>query len=537
MIMSMFTVNLNGQNVAITDDQNYTADSTALLDIKSTNKGVLVPRVTTLQRNEITNPATGLLVYDTDFNKFFYYTGSIWKGIPEGSQAQSTDALFEVKDSLGNTVFAVYEDGVKITVPDSNFTKGKVGGFAISGRSANKASEVDIFKVTPDSTRVYVRNSADGKGNVGGFAVSGRTASKGSGDKYLNVTPANTEIFYDPTLPAKGSVGGFAISGRSATKNTYYRRNVFVSTLDSTRVYINQPAAKGKVGGFAISGRSASKSTVQNFLDLTKENYFIGHESGSNTTEEDKGDKATPYGRFNSFIGYQAGFSNQFGYNNLYLGYQSGYSNQDGHSNVYLGGLTGTDQTQGSQNVFVGYSAGAQNQGTGNIFLGYEAGLQETGSNRLYIDNSDTLHPLIGGDFNQNILDLGATQVRIGFQDQPGSPERLSVNGNIFLAGSILNKKGSKAKPDYVFSENYEKKYTISEVERFIDQNSHLPWVTPDSEEKDSYNLTRMTFETLEATENIQLQVIELKKENEKLRNELEYIKKELKEIKDQSNR
>lgn len=46
----------------------------ALLELQATDKGMLVPRVTTVQRNSIAAPATGLLVFDTDAGCFFYYS-------------------------------------------------------------------------------------------------------------------------------------------------------------------------------------------------------------------------------------------------------------------------------------------------------------------------------------------------------------------------------------------------------------------------------------------------------------------------------
>ena len=48
-------------------------DASALLELLSTNKGVLVPRMTTVQRLAIVTPANGLLVYDTNFDCFFYF--------------------------------------------------------------------------------------------------------------------------------------------------------------------------------------------------------------------------------------------------------------------------------------------------------------------------------------------------------------------------------------------------------------------------------------------------------------------------------
>lgn len=43
-----------------------TPNSSAALDITSTDKGILIPRMTTSQKIAITNPASGLLIYDTD---------------------------------------------------------------------------------------------------------------------------------------------------------------------------------------------------------------------------------------------------------------------------------------------------------------------------------------------------------------------------------------------------------------------------------------------------------------------------------------
>src|SRR5688572_19139995 len=50
-----------------------TADPSAMLDVVSTAKGVLIPRMTSGQRAAINSPATGLLVYQTDGTPGFYY--------------------------------------------------------------------------------------------------------------------------------------------------------------------------------------------------------------------------------------------------------------------------------------------------------------------------------------------------------------------------------------------------------------------------------------------------------------------------------
>lgn len=53
-------------------------DASSILELQSTTKGFLVPRVTAVQRTAIITPANALLVFDTDSGCFFYYTSAQW---------------------------------------------------------------------------------------------------------------------------------------------------------------------------------------------------------------------------------------------------------------------------------------------------------------------------------------------------------------------------------------------------------------------------------------------------------------------------
>lgn len=53
-------------------------DTSSILDINSSSKGMLTPRMTTAQRIAIASPANGLLVYDTSENAFYFYKSSVW---------------------------------------------------------------------------------------------------------------------------------------------------------------------------------------------------------------------------------------------------------------------------------------------------------------------------------------------------------------------------------------------------------------------------------------------------------------------------
>ncbi len=124
-------------------------------------------------------------------------------------------ALFEVKRSDGQTVFAVYSDGVQIYVDETAGGKRSKGGFAIGGFDATKGITKDYFIVTPDSVRIYL-DTANVKGSKGGFAIGGFDAVKGPGQEFLRVTNDSVRVYIDDQ--AKGSKGGFAIGGFDAVK-------------------------------------------------------------------------------------------------------------------------------------------------------------------------------------------------------------------------------------------------------------------------------------------------------------------------------
>mgnify|MGYP000415366254 CR=1 FL=1 len=67
-----------------------TPDASSALDITSTTKGLLIPRMTETQRDAITSAATGLMIYQTDGTVgFYYYNGSSWAEVAATSKTYS----------------------------------------------------------------------------------------------------------------------------------------------------------------------------------------------------------------------------------------------------------------------------------------------------------------------------------------------------------------------------------------------------------------------------------------------------------------
>jgi hypothetical protein len=288
-------------------------------------------------RTEIEYPVSGTPDYDKDMGTTQLMSvpyAMVADGVSqplekltvEGVTTSHEEPLFEVRNKDGKTVFAVYNEGVRIYVGDG-IGKGPKGGFAIGGFGSEKDENNERYLwVDDDSVRVYI---------------------------------------YDG---AKSPKGGFAIGGFGNVKGVEWPRYLRV-TSDSTRVMTTDSEQ-----GFGVrSGATGS------YLRLTPENYFIGHSAG----------KSINGGKYNSFIGYEAGKNTQSGKENIFIGYQSGLSNQAGKWNTFLGYQAGMTNT-GNDNTFIGYLAGSMHESKGgNVFIGSKAGESETdGEQNILIGES-----------------------------------------------------------------------------------------------------------------------------------------------------
>ncbi|MCX6303563.1 MAG: DUF1566 domain-containing protein [Bacteroidetes bacterium] len=81
----LLAANASFAQVSITPDNAPPATS-AMLDVQSATKGMLIPRMTAAQRTAIASPAVGLMVYQTDGTAgFYYYNGTTWNVLSAGN--------------------------------------------------------------------------------------------------------------------------------------------------------------------------------------------------------------------------------------------------------------------------------------------------------------------------------------------------------------------------------------------------------------------------------------------------------------------
>jgi len=75
-------------------------DASALLEIVGTNGGILIPRLTTIQRDSISSPAKGLFIYNIDVDMFQYYNSIEWLSVSTDVQnIQTISANFTISES------------------------------------------------------------------------------------------------------------------------------------------------------------------------------------------------------------------------------------------------------------------------------------------------------------------------------------------------------------------------------------------------------------------------------------------------------
>lgn len=101
LLVMLLTIQIAICQTAINTD-NSDPDASAMLDVKATDRGILIPRMTETERDNIASPATGLLVFVTTDNMFYYYDGSAWTSIGEAEGEGwivSGDSLYTKPDS------------------------------------------------------------------------------------------------------------------------------------------------------------------------------------------------------------------------------------------------------------------------------------------------------------------------------------------------------------------------------------------------------------------------------------------------------
>ena len=219
LISLIFSFNCTSQGVAINSDGSN-PNSSAILDVKSTTKGILIPRMTQTQRNAIDTPVSGLMVYQTDATLgFYFYDGSSWVRLASGTEAAYT----------AGTNISISGNVITNSSPDQTVTLTGGGATSITGTYPN-----------------FTINSTD---NNSGGTITSLTA--GSGLNGGTITTSGTI-----SMPNTGTAGTYG----SATETPVFTTDNQGRITSVTNTIISDVAPSAGSTNYIQNGTSAQTS-------------------------------------------------------------------------------------------------------------------------------------------------------------------------------------------------------------------------------------------------------------------------------------
>lgn len=244
LCVCLMTFSVNAQNVGI---GTTTPNANALLDLKSGNKGLLVPRMDSTSRKAIPN-TKGLLVYDSTYSSFYFNTGTSWQkmsGSTGGSQ------LIANGNNVGDMLYwnGSNWDVIPAGKPGQQI---KVGSNNIPAFAGDELPEVQTISVTNIGTRTATINAKVKKSGFSSIVSSLHDSQQ----TWYSARGACWSTNPNPTI----SDNYWMTSG---SNGTYY-----VSPLDSTPYKVN-------VGGYSYSSSYVSEPNDHIDSLLMNTTYYV----------------------------------------------------------------------------------------------------------------------------------------------------------------------------------------------------------------------------------------------------------------------
>lgn len=497
---------LNAQNVGI---GTTTPNSSAILDVSSTTRGLLIPRMTTAQRTAIPSAVAGLMVYDTDFKEYYHHDGTTWKKILNNnvwSTSSTRNWVFNNTDSIG----------IGTTSPDEklHILNGKI--YVQDNRTGQNPHVIfDVPNVADNEGGLQFKRSGDT------LAALNYVEDPGYAN-YLKFSVGSPGKGNELTVNTNGEVG---IGTRNPLGQLhlipYTGDNLVIRDVDGM-IQFTKPAT-------FIGDVDAKKAFIQlaNTNDLR-----MGTNSGNNTGKvifrtnatdrvaiDQDGEVGigtiTPLAKLHIPTGQDADLSSTTnGY--IMLGAGNTTSLLLDNNEIMVRNTNSTPGTLAIQNDGGEVTVGARttiNKGGEALKLNGadpQMTFYQNGVFKSFIEQSN--NGLYMG-VNGGNLRLDATgQVAIGGIVPAASAYKLTVTGKI-ICEELKVKLVSSGWPDYVFDQKYKLK-TLSEVEQFIAKNKHLPNIPSAAEvEKNGIEVGDMQKKMMEKIEELTLYIIDLQKQ------------------------
>ncbi|NGZ90417.1 hypothetical protein G7034_09135, partial [Psychroflexus sp. C1] len=169
-------------------------DASAGLEVNFNDKGFLPPRITTAQRDAISNPAEGLMIYNTDENCLQWYDNNGWYDGCSGATYPFVASL-DCANSNNNGTLA---NGQEANGVDSEIAYTGGNGLSYSGQTVNSTGVTGLTATLAPGTL------ATGEGSLT-YTISGTPASDGTASFAINIGGQTCSL--ERTVPPPTVIG------------------------------------------------------------------------------------------------------------------------------------------------------------------------------------------------------------------------------------------------------------------------------------------------------------------------------------------
>ena len=410
---------LHAQSVAINTD-GTTAHASAILDIKSSTKGMLAPRMNSAQRTAIATPAAGLFVYDTDTNSYWFYNGTAWGNLSASGIAGSGTTNFISKFTAANTIGSsqLFDNGTNIGINTASPTgKLHIKGSAdaaqlIIDANATQSNSNPLIKLRNSSGADLMWIHSDHPLNTFVGLNAGRVNDATGG--------GTSNTFIGSSAGYTNSTGhdNTAIGVGTLVLNTTGYQNI---ALGGQALVFNTTGYSNTATGFhALHDNTTGYENTANGLQTLYKNTtgYANTANGKNALYENT------TGYENTANGADALVKNTTGYTNTANGSSALYYNTTGNSNIANGSYALVNNTTASQNTAIGaYALNRQSFDNGGV--AWESGNVAVGFSALYFNHPTSVaNGIKNTAIGNKALELNTT----GLQNTAGGYNALNSN-------------------------------------------------------------------------------------------------------------
>ena len=355
LVLSSF---IQAQNVGINATGNA-PNSSAMLDIESADKGLLIPRVSLTDIADVVTiptPALSLLVYNTNAAitggsglGYYYFDGTNWIKLIDGSTANTNWSIIGNAATVDGTNFIGTTDDVPFTIRVNNVQ---------AGRITNTPTNQTALGYEAGVENRGTNNTAIGYKALH-FNGGSRNTALGSLALYYNRNPGLSASY-----PSDNTALGYA----ALYNNT---SGIYNTAIGSNALYSNTTGDNNTANGWKAL---YSNTTGDNNTAFGLQALANNTSGTTNTAIGLNSLLSNNIGNANTAIGFQALLSNSTGINNVATGYEALKYNTTGLYNTATGSEALYSNTTGLYNTATGYAA-LYNNTTGiyNTAIGSEA--------------------------------------------------------------------------------------------------------------------------------------------------------------------